>query len=147
MQAVDSSREQARPAASSRHVMPVRWGDLDALNHVNNTVYFRFFEEARMQLLGRMRAAANSGKAFVLAHTSCDFFRPLHYPATAVVVQSVVRVGRSSVEFEAVIEREDEPGVPYAKGRYIVVGVDAATQRPVPWEAAEISLLAPDGQA
>ncbi|WP_245153585.1 acyl-CoA thioesterase [Allopusillimonas ginsengisoli] len=121
--------------------MPVRWGDLDALNHVNNTVYFRFFEEARMQLLEQAQAITQAGKTFVLAHTSCDFIRPLHYPATAIVLQTLTRVGRSSLEFSAVIEREGEPGVPYAKGRYIVVGVDAVSQRPAPWEAAEIALL------
>ncbi|TEA78592.1 acyl-CoA thioesterase [Allopusillimonas ginsengisoli] len=141
MHEVDASSRPPSAGSVSRHVMPVRWGDLDALNHVNNTVYFRFFEEARMQLLEQAQAITQAGKTFVLAHTSCDFIRPLHYPATAIVLQTLTRVGRSSLEFSAVIEREGEPGVPYAKGRYIVVGVDAVSQRPAPWEAAEIALL------
>lgn len=136
-----ASSSLAVPGVATRHVMPVRWGDQDALNHVNNTVYFRFFEEARMQLLERARLITAGGKTFVLAHTSCDFIRPLCYPATAVVLQTLSRIGRSSLTFDAVIEREGEPGVPYATGRYIVVGVDAQTQRPAPWTDSEKTLL------
>jgi len=122
-------------------VMEVRWGDMDALGHVNNTVYFRFFEEARMRLLQGMESIPKSEKTFVLAHTSCDFLRPMHYPAHAVVFQNLVRIGRSSVEIEAAIEKQGEPGVPCAKGRYIVVGVDIVNQRPSPWSEVELAQL------
>jgi acyl-CoA thioester hydrolase len=121
--------------------MEVRWGDMDALGHVNNTVYFRFFEEARMRLVQEMDSIPKSEKTFVLAHTSCDFIRPMHYPAHAVVFQNLVRVGRSSIEIEAIIEKQGEPGAPCAKGRYIVVGVDVANQRPLPWSEAELAQL------
>src|SRR3546814_1318428 len=100
-------------------------GDLDALNHVNNTVYFRFFEEARVQLFSKVGLMPPSRKAGVVAHVSCDFLKPLMYPAMAVVTQGLVRVGRSSIEMETLLELEDEPGVFYAKGRYVMVGTDA----------------------
>jgi acyl-CoA thioesterase FadM len=50
-------------------------------------------------------------------------------------------VGRSSIEIEAIIEKQGEPGAPCAKGRYIVVGVDVANQRPLPWSEAELAQL------
>ncbi|MYN13626.1 acyl-CoA thioesterase [Pusillimonas sp. TS35] len=130
------------PLAVRKFAMPVRWGDLDALRHVNNTVYFRFFEEARVRFMDEVRAQTGIYKAFVLAHTECDFMRPLHYPVTVVVQQALLRIGGSSLLFEAVIEREDQPGVACAIGRYTIVGVDGATQRPQPWSDAERALLA-----
>lgn len=132
------------PAVGSaiRCAMPVRWGDLDALNHVNNTVYFRFFEEARVQLFSKVGLMPPSRKAGVVAHVSCDFLKPLMYPAMAVVTQVLVRVGRSSIEMETLLEREDEPGVIYAKGRYVMVGTDAETGKSLPWSEQELALLA-----
>ncbi|MGB6105104.1 MAG: acyl-CoA thioesterase [Pusillimonas sp.] len=134
----------AVPPAGSvfRCAMQVRWGDLDALNHVNNTVYFRFFEEARVQLFSQVGMIPPYGKVCVLAHVSCDFLRPLLYPATAVVTQALVRIGRSSIEMDTLLEREDEPGVLYAKGRYVMVGADGATGKPLPWTERELARLA-----
>lgn len=122
--------------------IPLRWGDMDAMRHVNNAVYFRFFEEARMRMLDNAQAVDRTRRGFVLAHTSCDFLRPLVYPGSVVVVQIIRRVGRSSFALDAVIEREDEPGVAYAKGHYVVVGVDLATGRSMPWLEGELERLA-----
>src|SRR5690606_8083072 len=125
-----------------RCAIPIRWGDQDAQNHVNNTLYFRYFEEARMQLFQRAGITLPSSKVGILAHTSCDFLKPLMYPATIVVSQVLARVGRSSMAVDTLIEREDEPGVAYAKGSYIIVGVDAATGKSCPWSAAELAQFA-----
>lgn len=125
-----------------RCAMQVRWGDLDALNHVNNTVYFRFFEEARVQLFSLAGVIQSENKVSVVAHVSCDFLKPLFYPATAVVSQVLVRVGRSSIEMETLLERDDEPGVLYAKGRYVMVGADPVTGKSLPWTEQELARLA-----
>ena len=132
------------PAVGSafRCTMPVRWGDLDALNHVNNTVYFRFFEEARVQLFSQAGILTPDSKAGVVAHVSCDFLKPLMYPATAVVTQVLCRIGRSSIEMDTLLEREDEPGVLYAKGRYVLVGTDPVTGKSLPWAEQELAVLA-----
>lgn len=126
-----------------RCTMPVRWGDLDALNHVNNAVYFRYFEEARVQLMARAGIVLPSAaKVCVLAHASCDFLKPLLYPAVAVVSQILRRVGRSSLEMDLILERNDEPGVIYARGRYVVVAIDSATGKSAAWDAQELAQLA-----
>ena len=127
--------------------LPMRWGDMDALGHMNNAVYFRFFEEARVRLLAHLSgfgpgAATNEpGRVSVLAHTSCDFLKPVIYPATLLVTQSLIRLGRTSLEMRIEMQRDDEPGVVYAKGRYVVVGADASTGRPVPWSDQQIETL------
>ena len=65
--------------------VPVRWGDLDAFGHVNNTVFFRFFESARIEYLRAIAFVEGGGSAGVgpiLASTHCRFRRPLGFPDT-----------------------------------------------------------------
>src|SRR5690606_30959470 len=98
--------------------------------------------EARVQLFSRVGMMPPSRKSGVVAHVSCDFLKPLMYPATAIVTQVLLRVGRSSIEMETLLEREDEPGVLYAKGRYVMVGADTETGKSQPWSEQELALLA-----
>jgi len=114
--------------------VPLRWGDMDAMAHLNNVTYFRLMEEARIQwfaLLGFPTLPQR--EAAILAHASCDFVRAMTYPGTALVRQIVTRVGRSSVEMSLAIERDDEPGVAYATGRSVIVWFDYQAGRSVPW--------------
>lgn len=122
--------------------MPVRWGDLDALNHVNNTVYFRYFEETRIQLFARAGLAIGEKRNILLAHASCDFLRPLLYPATVVVSLILTRVGRTSLHFDTIITCPDDPENPYATGKNVMVGADTRMNRPEPWTASELAALA-----
>lgn len=117
--------------------IPLRWGDMDAMGHLNNVVYFRLFEEARVQWFCQFGWPTEpSHTAAILAHISCDFAKPMVYPATALVRQEVVRLGRSSVELELSIERVGEPGVVVAKGRSVIVWYDYQANQSVPWPAA-----------
>lgn len=120
----------------------VRWGDLDALGHVNNTVYFRYFEEARVQLYDAIRMDGGAGRVGLLAHASCDFLKPLLYPACIVVGLKPLRLGRTSLELETWIAPADNPGDLYARGRNIMVCADGLTGRPSPWTDADRRALA-----
>ncbi|MGB8338740.1 MAG: thioesterase family protein [Burkholderiales bacterium] len=66
--------------------IPVRWGDMDSLAHVNNTVYFRYMEQSRVEwfALGGFNAH-NLGSGPVLAHAECNFRKPVLYPSTVEV--------------------------------------------------------------
>jgi acyl-CoA thioester hydrolase len=141
---MSDSQSPAAPVVGGvfRHVMPMRWGDLDALNHVNNTLYFRYFEDARMRLFAEA-GIGSASKIGVLAHASCDFLKPLHYPATIVVKLVLARMGRSSLDLDTLIEVEDEPGVVYARGKSIMVGADPATGKSAPWTPDEVARIAP----
>jgi acyl-CoA thioester hydrolase len=70
--------------------IPVAWGEMDAFGHVNNIVYFRYFESARMAYLSAVGFRGASGLGPILASTQCRFRRPLEYPDT-------VRVGARTV--------------------------------------------------
>ncbi len=63
-------------------IQPIRWGDMDALGHVNNTVYFRFMEQARIEWLYALRGEGShaSGSGPVIVNASCTFLVPLVYP-------------------------------------------------------------------
>lgn len=74
--------------------VPFAWGDMDAYGHVNNTVYFRLFESARIEYLRAIEFTAggsDGGVGLILASTHCRFRRPLAYPDT-------VRVGARTVD-------------------------------------------------
>ncbi|MDH4029217.1 MAG: acyl-CoA thioesterase [Chromatiales bacterium] len=65
--------------------IPVAWGDMDALGHVNNIVYFRYFETARMALFEQVEFGdpeRHAGMGPILASTDCRFRIPLEYPDT-----------------------------------------------------------------
>jgi acyl-CoA thioester hydrolase len=114
--------------------IPLRWGDMDAMAHLNNVQYFRLMEEARIRWFAQFGfPTLPSGEAPILAHAACDFVKAMTYPGTAVVKQIVTRVGRSSVEMSIVIERSDEPGVAYATGRTVIVWYDYRAGRSAPW--------------
>lgn len=67
--------------------IPVAWGDMDSFGHVNNTVFFRYFESARIAWLERIefRGSGADGIGPILASTQCRFRQPLTYPDTVTV--------------------------------------------------------------
>lgn len=77
--------------------IPVAWGDMDAFGHVNNTVFFRWFETARMAFLeaiGFLEGGEGSGVGPILASTSCRFRRPVAFPDTVTAGVRVTSMGR-----------------------------------------------------
>jgi acyl-CoA thioester hydrolase len=79
--------------------IPVRWGDMDALGHVNNTVYFRYAEQARVDWLMSLDYALNvaADEGVVIINASCTFFKPITFPATVEVRLLIGKPGRSSL--------------------------------------------------
>ena len=73
--------------------LPVQWGDMDAFNHVNNAMYFKYFESVRIayfEKLGVMGKASKDNVAPILAETSCRFKYPLNFPDTILVGSSII---------------------------------------------------------
>ena len=109
--------------------IPVQWGDMDALGHVNNARYFTWFESARIAYIqrigGGVGVAAEVGP--ILASVTCDYLRPIAFPATARVGARVSEVGNSSLRMEYGVERADAPDEPCARGTSVIVVVRYAT--------------------
>lgn len=115
-------------------VIPIRWGDMDAMGHVNNTIYFRYFEIARLDWIYQVGAAASPGAAEgpVIVNAFCNFLRQLEYPGDVRVRHYVANPGRSSFDTYLTIERTDEPGVVYAEGGAKTVWTDYAAKKSAP---------------
>jgi len=112
--------------------MPIRWGDMDAMGHVNNTVYFRFMEQARISwfaaLVSEKEAWRSTG--IVIVNASCNYKRPITYPGTVEAKLYVGPPGGSSVPTFYELRVGDDPE-PYADGAAVVVFVDMEKQKPV----------------
>jgi acyl-CoA thioester hydrolase len=108
----------------------IRWGDMDAMGHVNNTVYFRYMEQARIGWFEALvpRDEAWQGTGIVIANASCNFKRPINYPGTVEVRLSVGPPGGSSVPtfYELLINEEI-----HADGEATVVFIDMEKQKPM----------------
>src|SRR5437016_10225640 len=80
--------------------MPIRWGDMDAQGHVNNTVYFRYMEQARIEWLLRVAEQIGAGSApgSVIVNASCTFIEPIEYPVTVEVRMFIAPPGRSGFD-------------------------------------------------
>lgn len=113
--------------------LSILWGDMDALAHVNNTVYFRYMEQARVSWIQSIQGQVNSDEEGpVIANTFCNFYRPLVFPGEVLVKLYVAPPGRTSIDTFVTIERADEPGSPYAAGGATLVWVSMADGRPMP---------------
>lgn len=118
--------------------LPVQWGDQDAFGHVNNTVYFRWYESARIAYsdkigLTAMKDTTNIGP--ILASIKCDYRRQIKYPDTVSIGASITRVGRSSITMVHKLFSHQSQAIA-AEGESAIVLFDYNTQRshPIPDE-------------
>lgn len=123
--------EEARRLAHVERI-PIRWGDMDAMGHVNNTVYFRFMEQARISWFAALMPEKEAWKStgIVIVNASCNYKRAMAYPGTVEVKLYVGEPGGSSAPtfYELRVDADPEP---YADGSAVVVFVDMAQQKPV----------------
>ncbi len=85
----------------------VAWGEMDAFNHVNNIIYFRYFENARIkyfETLALMETMQQTGVGPILAHTACQYIKPVQYPDVLRVSARVKSMGTSSFVMEYLVE-------------------------------------------
>ncbi len=130
--------------------LPVQWGEQDAFGHVNNTVYFRWFESARIAYFMRMGLVAfQDGDRIgsILASSSCDYRRSITFPDTVRVGIKVTRIGRTSIGFAHRIISEAQ-GLLAAEGTStaVIFDYDAKRPHPVP-EAVRQAIAKIEGHA
>lgn len=104
--------------------IPIAWGDMDAFGHVNNTVYFRLFESARIAYLDRIGFRGHDTMVGpILASTHCRFRRPLVYPDTVHVGARVTELSddRFTMDYQIVSGKSGEVA---AQGGGVVVAYD-----------------------
>ncbi len=113
--------------------IPIRWGDMDAMGHVNNATYFRYLETVRIDWLHGLGGAPDpQGTGPVIVNAFCNFYRQVEYPGTLLARHYVANPGRSSVDTFITLERTDQPGEVFAAGGATLVWVDFPRQKSVP---------------
>ena len=123
-------------------LVPLRWGDMDAMGHINNTLYFRYMEIARLDWLFSVGAGVKrTGQGPVIINAFCNFLRQLEYPGDVRVKMYVAEPGRSSFETYHTIERTDAPGVVYCEGGARVVWTDYEARKSMPLPEWFVELL------
>ena len=121
---------------TARHIeiLPVRWGDMDSMGHVNNAKYFTYCESARMSYFAAIRMfdhRENELQGPALASATLNFRRQVRYPAELEVTTRVTEIGRSSfkMEYELFLRGTDDR---VADGTGIIVWVDYGTGKSTP---------------
>ena len=111
-------------------VLSIRWGDMDAMGHVNNTVYFRYMETVRIEWMRAVGCDPDPrGQGPVIVNAFCNFYRQLEYPGDVRVKLYVSDPGRTTFETWCTMERTDQPGVVCAEGGATTIWVDFPQQK------------------
>lgn len=116
--------------------IPLRWGDMDANGHVNNVLFFRFMEQARVEWLHTIdpKGQREPWISIMVVHVSCDFRLQMEYPGTVEVKTYAVSAGRSSVALRHEMRLVGDEQV-RAEGRDKVVWVDTRINKSTPLPA------------
>ncbi len=124
-------KDETRDAYPHMSTITTRWMDNDVYGHVNNVVYYSFFDTAvNGYLIGEGVLDFESGPVIgLVVETGCSYFRPLAFPDRVDAGIRVARIGTSSVRYEVGLFRNDEDS-PAAAGHFVHVYVDRATRRP-----------------
>jgi acyl-CoA thioester hydrolase len=139
-----------RPIAEPRHAYPfftritTRWMDNDVYGHINNAVYYTFFDTTvNGYLIERGALDITAGPVIgLVVETHCNFFVPLRYPQFVEAGLRVGRLGSSSVRYEIALFADGEPACA-AAGHFVHVYVDRASRRPALLPPELLKALAP----
>ena len=117
----------------ARVAMTVRWGDLDAFNHVNNATFLVYAQEARLAWLAGIDGPwFDESMMPVVAAAQVNFRRQLAWPGQIAVELATKRLGTSSVTIAHRIVADDDADCVYADGEIVMVWIDPANGRSVP---------------
>ncbi|OYT86457.1 MAG: thioesterase [Burkholderiales bacterium PBB6] len=114
-------------------VIPIRWGDMDMMGHVNNAMYFRYMEIARIEWLHAIGARPDpKWQGPVIVNAFCNFIHQLEYPGDLLVRMFVSTPGRSSFDTWLTMARTDAPDVVCATGGATTVWLDFPSGKSAP---------------
>jgi acyl-CoA thioester hydrolase len=133
---------QSRTAYAAFSPISTRWMDNDVYGHVNNVVYYSFFDTAVNGLLIAAGVLDIHGGDIIglVVETQCNYFSPIAFPQAVTAGVRVAQLGRSSVRYEIGLFADDG-ALSAASGHFVHVYVDRATRRPVPLPQALKAVL------
>lgn len=123
-------------------LMPIRWGDMDAYGHVNNTVYFRYMEQARVEWITSLGyKVAPSSESMLMINGFCNFYQQLGYPGELILKTFIGNIGRSSLDVYTSMALTSSPEIEVAVGGATMVWVDLISGKSAPWPEHVLSQL------
>lgn len=113
--------------------MPIRWGDQDAMGHVNNTIYFRYMEQARIEWLEGLGygTAVTRTEGPVIVNASCSFIIPFTYPGIVECLMYAGAPGRSSLPTYYEMRLVGDPRL-FAEGAAKLVWINPSMGKSIP---------------
>ena len=131
-QSKDRMGPEPRSAYKAFRSIGTRWMDNDAYGHVNNVVYYSWFDTAvNAYLIEHGVLDIHHGDAIgLVVETQCNYFSPLAFPQTVEAGLRVARLGSSSVRYEVALLAQDQD-LCAARGHFVHVYVDRVSRRPV----------------
>ncbi len=130
-----------KPVFVSR--IPIRWGDMDAMGHVNNTVFFRYMEQARIEWYSHIGRGKRAGTETIVVHCYCTYYVQLTYPGEIEIRTYACSPGRSSFKIIQEIRRSDNLETVCAVGGATVVFIDPNTRKSTPIPQMMRELMTP----
>lgn len=123
--------------------LPIRWGDMDALGHVNNTQYFRYFEQARLEWYENagFGTSISHSQGMVIVNAFAEFLRPVVYPGTVTVDMHGHSPGTSSFISTYLLSMD---GVVYTRASAKIVWIDHVVGKAIPLPESVRAMLASD---
>jgi len=111
-------------------VIAIRWGDMDAMGHLNNGSYFRYLETCRIDWMHSLAGAPDpNGEGIVVVNAFCNFYKQIEYPGDVRVKMYASDPARATFETWATMQRTDNPDVVYAAGGATTMWVDFKAQK------------------
>ncbi|ASJ76685.1 acyl-CoA thioesterase [Granulosicoccus antarcticus] len=125
---------------------PIRWGDMDALGHVNNTVYFRYFEQTRLEWYEQsgFGSLSSKDKSILIVDNHAEYLKPVVYPAHVTIRMGAHSPGRSSFISTYTLAVGD---VLYTRASSKVVWVDIKAGKSTPMPEAAREMFASDSDS
>lgn len=123
--------------------IPTRWADCDAYGHVNNVIYYSWFDTAVTRMLYERGVLSlhESPLIGLCVESKCSFFAPVEFPQTIEARVRLGRIGTKSLVYEVGVFLQDE-AAPAASGHFVHVFVDRETRKPAPLSEAMKAALA-----
>lgn len=122
--------------------MTMRWGEMDALAHMNNVAYFRYFEEVRIAWFESLKIEYRAhGEGPILGTITCKYLKPAIYPLELEITTYVGKPGQSSFHMWHELYNANDPAERFAEAEAVLVWIDIAAgrSRPMPdWMRTEL---------
>ena len=124
----------------------IRWGDMDSYRHINNTVYFRYMEQARIEWITSLGFSSTAEKeAMIMVNGFCNFYKQVSFPASLRVSTFVGQIGNSTVDLintmELIETNTNQEPVLCAAGGATMVWVDLEKNKSMPWPESILKVL------